>query len=72
MKNQNSKSRFWLVLTSVNIISLLLLSSPLFQIQNDAARLCAVLVLMVGLILLAAADVVSIVFAYWDCIDASM
>lgn len=68
MKKQHRKTRFWLVLTSMNIVALLFLCAP-FHTESDAVRLLGALVLMVGIILLAVADMVSILFAYWDAID---
>lgn len=65
MQPKNSKTRFWLILVTFNILAFAYPVGLLFTSEDDATRLCTVIVLMGGFIFLAVADAVSIVFAYW-------
>ncbi len=65
MQKKRSKTRFWLILATINIIAFAYPVALLLNSDDDGARLFAFLVLMGGFIFLAVADAVSIVFAYW-------
>ncbi len=65
MQTKSSKTRFWLILVTLNIIALFYPIRLLLSGEDDATRLFAVLVLMGGFLLVAVADAVSVVFAYW-------
>ncbi len=65
MQKKSSKTRFWLILVTLNIIAFLYPIWLLLSGDDDATRLFAVLVLMGGFLLVAVADAVSVVFAYW-------
>lgn len=65
MKSKTSKTRFWLILVALNILAVLYPIRLLLSGDDDATRLFAVLVLMGGFLLVAVADAVSVVFAYW-------
>ena len=62
-KTKASKDRFWMVLATLNILALLYPVGFLIRSHDDATRLFAVLVLMVGLLFLGVADTLSILFA---------
>jgi hypothetical protein len=64
-KTKTSKDGFWAILATLNILVLTYPVSLLIHSDDDATRLFAVLVLMVGFLFLAVADTLSIVFAYW-------
>jgi hypothetical protein len=58
-------ARFWLILLSLNILAFVYPVQLLLSSDDDATRLFAVLVLMGSFLLVAVADAVSVVFAYW-------
>ncbi len=64
MEKKSSKTRFWLILVTLNILACVYPIGLLLGSDDDATRFFAVLVLMGGFILLAVADTLSIVFAY--------
>ncbi len=65
MQKKISKSRFWLILLTVNILAFIYPIGLLLGSDDDGTRLMAVVVLMGGFIFLAVADAISVVFAYW-------
>ncbi len=65
MQKKSSKTRFWLILVTINALAFIVPLGLLFGSEDDATRLSAIVVLMGGFILVAVADAVSIVFAYW-------
>ena len=65
MQKKSSKTRFWLILLTLNILAFTYPVGLLFTSEDDGTRLFAVIVLMGGFIFLAVADAVSVVFAYW-------
>jgi hypothetical protein len=65
MKKKTSKNRFWITLVTLNILALTYPVGLILRSDDDAARMFALLVLMVGFIFLAVADTLSILFAYW-------
>jgi len=52
-------------LVTLNILALTYPVGLLLRSDDDAARMFALLVLMVGFIFLAVADTLGILFAYW-------
>ena len=66
MQKKNSKTRFWTILVTLNILAFAYPVGLLLTSEDDAARLFAVVVMMGGFIFLFVADAVSIVFAYWS------
>ncbi len=66
MTNKTPKTRFWVILVTVNILALIYPLNLLLGSNDDASRLLGVMVMMVGVLLLFIADSVSIVFAYWS------
>ena len=65
MGTKTSKTRFWLILLTINILAFIYPVGLLLGSEDDAARLFAVVVLMGESIFLFVADAVSVVFAYW-------
>jgi hypothetical protein len=65
MKKKTSKTRFWLILVTVNILILFYPVRLLLGHNDSATSLFAFAVLMVGLILVMVVDTVSIVLDYW-------
>lgn len=65
MKTKTSKTRFWLILVTVNILALLYPVRLLLGSDDNATWLFALFVLMVDFILLVVVDTVSIVLDYW-------
>ncbi len=64
-EKKSSKTRFWLILASLNILAFIYPIGLLIGSDDDATQLFAFVVLMTGFIFVAIADAVSIVFAYW-------
>lgn len=65
MKTKTSKTRFWLILVTVNILALLYPVRLLLGSDDNATWLFAFFLLMVDFILLVVIDTVSIVLDYW-------
>jgi hypothetical protein len=65
VKKNDSKTRFWLILLTVNVLACLYPVGLLLGSDDDATRLLGIIVLMGALLLLTIADTLSIVFAYW-------
>ncbi len=65
MKKGSPRTRFWLILVTLNIIAFAYPIVLLLRSEDDASRLFGVLVLMGAFLLVAVADAVSVVFAYW-------
>ncbi len=64
MQKKSSKTRFWLILLTLNVLAVTYPVGLLFTSEDDGTRMFAVIVLMGGFIFLAVADAISVVFTF--------
>jgi hypothetical protein len=64
MSQKSKKTRFWTILTTVNIVAMIYPVTLYFQADNSDAQFFAAIVLLGAAFLLAITDTVSAIVAY--------
>ena len=66
MTQRNSKTRFWAILTMINIFAMIYPTMLYFQADNSEAQFFAAIVLLGAAFLLAITDAVSAILVYLE------
>jgi hypothetical protein len=64
MTQRNPKTRFWAILTMINVVAMIYPVNLYFQADNGDAQFFATIVLLGAALLLAITDTVSAIVAY--------